>query len=68
MYDPDGDSGQKSDRGDHAQLTDTPVENHWIHDRWPHSSCKRMPPAKFAALHRQRRIDSSKQQKNEEIS
>lgn len=34
----------------------------------PHSSCKRMPPAKFAALHRQRRIDSAQQQQNEEIS
>ncbi len=34
----------------------------------PHSSCKRMPPAKFAALHRQRRIDSTQQQQNEEIS
>jgi len=34
----------------------------------PHSSCKRMPPAKFAALHRKRRIDSTQHHQNEEIS
>ncbi len=33
----------------------------------PHSSCKRMPPAKFAAAHRQQLVDS-KQQQTEEIS
>lgn len=34
----------------------------------PHSSCKRMPPAKFAALIRQQQIDVKQQQQNEEIS
>lgn len=34
----------------------------------PHSSCKRMSPAKFAALHRQHKNEVSQQQQNEEIS
>ena len=34
----------------------------------PHSSCQRMPPAQFAALHRQQKIEANKQQSNEEIS
>ncbi|OIQ88739.1 integrase core domain protein [mine drainage metagenome] len=34
----------------------------------PHSSCNRMPPAKFAALHRQQKIETNQQQQNEEIS
>ena len=34
----------------------------------PHSSCRRMPPAKFAALIRQQEIDLKQQQQNEEIS
>lgn len=34
----------------------------------PHSSCKRMPPAKFAALHRQQQLDSISEQQQEEIS
>lgn len=34
----------------------------------PHSSCKRMSPAKFAALHRQHKNEANQQQQNEEIS
>jgi putative transposase len=34
----------------------------------PHSSCKRMPPAKFAALHRLEKIESIEQQLNEDFS
>lgn len=34
----------------------------------PHSSCKRMPPARFAALHRPQKIDSNQQQQNEDFS
>jgi transposase InsO family protein len=34
----------------------------------PHSSCKRMPPAKFAALHRQQKNEANQQQPTEEIS
>jgi putative transposase len=34
----------------------------------PHSSCKRLPPAKFATLHRQQKNELNEQQHNEEIS
>lgn len=34
----------------------------------PHSACKRMPPAKYAALCRQQQNASNQQQQNEEIS
>ena len=34
----------------------------------PHSACKRMPPAKYAALCRQQQNVSNQQQQNEEIS
>lgn len=34
----------------------------------PHSSCKRMLPAKYAALQRQQQLDSNQQQQNEGIS
>ncbi len=34
----------------------------------PHSRCKRMPPAKVAALDWKRRIDSTQHHQNEEIS
>jgi len=34
----------------------------------PHSSCNRMPPAKFATLNRQRKTEASQHQQTEEIS
>lgn len=43
----------------------------WRHDYnkvRPHSSCNRMPPAQFAALHRQQKIETCQQQQTEEIS
>jgi putative transposase len=43
----------------------------WRHDYnkvRPHSSCNRMPPAKFAARHRQQKIEANQQQQNKEIS